>query len=70
MASTATILAAIDTAIEALLNGGASSYSINNRTVTKLDLGELLKQRRDLQNQVDRETNGIFRLAKMSRTSQ
>jgi flagellar basal body rod protein FlgF len=70
MASTATILAAIDTAIEALLNGGASSYSIGNRTVTKLDLGELLKQRRDLQNQVDRETNGIFRLAKISRTSQ
>ena len=70
MASTATLLAAIDTAIEALLNGGASSYSIGNRTVTKLDLGELLKQRRDLQNQVDRETNGIFRLAKMSRTSQ
>lgn len=69
MATSASLLAQIDTAIEALLTGGASSYSIGARTVTKIDLGELFEQRRMLQKVVDRETSGMFRLAKMQRPS-
>jgi hypothetical protein len=71
MATPATLLAQIDTAIEALLTGGASSYSIGSRTVTALDLGTLFEQRRMLQSEVDRESGGgMFRLAKFQRTSQ
>jgi hypothetical protein len=70
MATPATLLAQIDTAIEALLVGGASSYSIGSRTVTALDLSTLLEQRRLLQSEVDRESGGgMFRLAKFQRTS-
>lgn len=69
MATTASLLAQIESAIEALLTGGASSYSIGSRTVTKLDLGELFEQRRMLQAEVARESGGLFRLAKMQRTS-
>lgn len=68
MATPATLLAQIDAAIEALLTGGASSYSIGSRTVTALDLSTLLEQRRLLQSEVDRESGGgMFRLAKMQR---
>lgn len=72
MASASTLLAQIDSAIEALLTGGASSYSIGSRTVTALDLNTLFEQRNMLQLQVDRESGGggIFRLAKFQRTSQ
>ena len=70
MATPASLLAQIDAAIEALLTGGASSYSIGSRTVTALDLDTLLSQRRSLQAEVDRESGGgMFRLAKMQRTS-
>ncbi len=69
MASPASLLALIDAAIEALLTGGASSYSIGSRTVTKLDLGKLLEERRILQTEVDRAASGLLRLAKMRRTS-
>ena len=70
MATPATLLAQIDEAIEALLTGGASSYSIGTRTVTALDLATLLEQRRLLQTEVDRESGGgMFRLAKFQRTS-
>lgn len=71
MASASTLLAQIDSAIEALLTGGASSYSIGSRTVTALDLATLMEQRNILQAQVDRESGGgIFRLAKFQRASQ
>jgi hypothetical protein len=71
MATPASLLAQIDAAIEALLTGGASSYSIGSRTVTALDLNTLFGQRNVLQAQVDRESGGgMFRLAKMQRTSQ
>lgn len=70
MASASSLLSQIDAAIEALLTGGASSYSIGSRTVTALDLNTLFEQRNMLQQQVDRESTGIFRLAKMQRTSQ
>jgi hypothetical protein len=70
MATPASLLAQIDAAIEALLTGGASSYSIGSRTVTALDLNTLFQQRNMLQTQVDRESGGgMFRLAKMQRTS-
>ena len=65
MASAATLLAQIDAAIETLLTGGASSYSIGNRSVTKLDLAALFAERRQLQREADREANGTFRLAKL-----
>lgn len=69
MATPAQLLSQIEAAIEALLTGGASSYSIGNRSVTKLDLKELFEQRRMLQAEVDRESTGMFKLAKMQRTS-
>jgi hypothetical protein len=70
MASAASLLAQIDAAIEALLTGGASSYSIGSRNVTKLDLDKLFQERRMLQLEVQREVgSGGFRLAKFGRTS-
>lgn len=70
MASPSSLLAQIDAAIEALLTGGASSYSIGARSVTKLDLADLFAQRRMLQAEVAREsTGGMFRLAKLQRPS-
>lgn len=70
MATPASLLAAVESAIEALLTGGASSYSIGNRSVTKLDLEDLFRERRILQAEVERDGGGgAFRLAKMQRTS-
>jgi hypothetical protein len=69
MATTASLLAQIETAIEALLTGGASSYSIGARSVTKLDLSQLFEERRILRQEVDRESSGSFRLAKIQRPS-
>lgn len=64
----ATLLASIEAAITALLTGGASSYSIGNRSVTKLDLDSLLKERRLLLMEVQRDNgSGAFSLAKMGR---
>lgn len=60
----------IDAAIEALLTGGASSYSIGARSVTKLDLAQLMEERRILQQAVERENGGgIFRKAAIRRPS-
>jgi hypothetical protein len=56
MASAASLLALIDAAIEALLTGGASQYSIGSRTVTKLDLAALMAERNKLLHQVQRES--------------
>lgn len=68
MASAAQLLTQIDAAIEALLTGGASSYSIGSRSVTKLDLATLFEERRILQSEANRDSGGgIFRLAKMQR---
>lgn len=69
MATPQTLLTQIDTAIEALLTGGHTQYSIGSRSVTKLDLPTLFNERRMLQSEVARSTKGIFRLAKMARTS-
>lgn len=71
MASAATLLAQVDAAIEALLTGQHSSYSIGSRSVTRLDLAQLFEERRILQSEVERESGGgAFRLAKFQRTSQ
>jgi hypothetical protein len=68
MASAASLLSLIDAAIEALLTGGASSYSIGSRSVTKLDLNTLFEERRILEMQVARESgSGAFSLAKLGR---
>ena len=68
MASSASLLALIDGAIEALLTGQHSSYSIGARTVTRLDLSQLMEERRILQQAVERETGGgIFRKAALRR---
>lgn len=69
MANAQTLLAQINTAIEALLTGGHTQYSIGSRSVTKLDLPTLFNERRMLQAEVSRETKGMVRLAKFSRTS-
>jgi hypothetical protein len=62
------LLTQIEAAIEALLTGGASSYSIGNRSVTKLDLKSLFEERRMLQTEVQRSSgSGVFSLAKMGR---
>jgi hypothetical protein len=62
-------LALIDAALIALYTGGASSYSIGARSVTKLDGKWLTERKVFLQNQLDRQTSGMFRLAKFQRTS-
>jgi hypothetical protein len=69
MASAASLLAQIDAAIEALLTGGASAYSIGSRSVTSLDLPTLFEQRRMLQMEADRESGSgsMFRIAKLQR---
>jgi hypothetical protein len=72
MATATSLLAQIDAAIEALLTGGASSYSIGSRSVTSLDLPTLFEQRRMLQMEADRESGSgsMFRVAKMQRARQ
>tara|TARA_R100001198_G_C5220417_1_gene202762 strand:+ start:1033 stop:1245 length:213 start_codon:yes stop_codon:yes gene_type:complete len=69
MATPQQLLDQIETAIEALLTGGHTQYSIGSRSVTKLDLPTLFSERRLLQAEVSRASNGMVRLAKFSRTS-
>jgi hypothetical protein len=64
----ATLLAAIEAAINALLTGGASSYSIGSRNVTKLDLATLMQERRLLQREVQNASgSGAFSLGTVGR---
>ncbi len=63
------LLSQIESAIEALLTGGASSYSIGARTVTKLDLKSLFEERRLLLAEVNRAGGGAIRLARITRPS-
>ncbi len=68
MATPADLLAQIEAAIESMLVGGASSYSLGTRSVTKLDLKSLFEERRILQMEVQRSSgSGGFSLAKMGR---
>ena len=43
----------LQTAYVALLEGGAKSYTINDRQLTKLDLPDLLKQIEEAEKKVD-----------------
>jgi hypothetical protein len=63
------LLIQIETAIETLLTGGASSYSIGARTVTKLDLKSLLEERRLLLAEVNAANGSAMRYAKIMRPS-
>lgn len=68
MASAASLLAQVEAAIEALLTGGAQSYSIGSRNVTKLDLATLFDERRQLQHAAQRESgSGAVSLGRLSR---
>lgn len=63
-------LALIDAALTALYSGGASSYSIGSRSVTKLDGKWLTDRKVFLERQIRRATgSGSFSLAKMGRRS-
>ncbi len=63
------MLTAVEAAIQALLSGGHSSYSIEGRTVTRLDLPALFAERRELKRDVEWEAPGArFSLAKFGRT--
>ena len=67
MATTADQLASVQAAISAIESGGASSYSIGNRSVTKTDLKVLYDREASLISRLDRESGGTFRLAKIGR---
>lgn len=70
MATASSLLTLVDAAIEALVTGQHSSYSIGARTVTRLDLGDLFEQRRILQQAAEREqAGGVFRKAAIRRPS-
>ena len=69
MATYTSLLPQIDAAIEALLTGGAESYSIGARTVTKLDLDDLLKWRLQIAVLADRETSNVLRPARIQNIS-
>lgn len=63
----AALLSQIEAAIEALLTGGHTSYSIGSRSVTKLDLKSLFEERRMLLNEVQHSRGSSVRLAKLTR---
>jgi len=68
MASTAEQLASVQAAIASIENGGASSYSIGNRSVSKLNLKDLYEREQVLIQRLARESgSGAFSLAKMGR---
>lgn len=68
--SAAQHLELIDAAIQDVLAGRASSYSIGSRTVTKLDLSKLYEMRDKYAVYAQREAgSGAFSLAKMGKRS-
>lgn len=69
MATAASLLAKVDTAIEKILDGTADSYSIGARTYTALDIKDLFRMRQQLELQANRDANGAMRLAKIGRIS-
>jgi len=65
-----TLLDQVETAITALLTGQHSSYSIGSRSVSKLDLDQLFKERAILQKEVNRTSgSATFRVAKFTPTT-
>jgi hypothetical protein len=69
MATYTQLLALYDTAIQNLLTGEHESYSIGNRTVTRLDLADLQEQRNNIAIFAARESGGSVRVAKMQRVT-
>ena len=68
MASTADQLASVQAAIAAIESGGVESYSITNRSATKLKLNDLYERETVLLSRLARESgSGGFSLAKMGR---
>lgn len=58
----------VQNAIQALLYGGHSSYSIGGRSVSKLDLNTLFQREDVLLKRVNRSSSGgIFALGRMAR---
>lgn len=66
--STASLIALLDSAIEALLTG-AEEYSIGSRRVKRTDLATLMQERRVLLNEQNRSEGGggMFRLGAIAR---
>ena len=58
--------AQVSAAIEAIVTGQASSYTIGNRSVTKLNLKELFELQRQLEAKEQRATRRVT-LAKIRR---
>jgi hypothetical protein len=69
MATYAQLLSAYDTAILNLLSGEHESYSIGNRTVTRLDLSDLQEQRDRIAFMANREAGSAVHVAKMQRVT-
>lgn len=64
-------LSLVQDAIQALLYGGHSSYSIGGRSVSKLDLNALFAREDILLKRVARESGGgMFRLAKLTKPNE
>ena len=57
----------IESQVAAIVDGGASSYAIGSRSVTKLDPVKLYKLAQEIAFDNDRQLNGAFRLAKIGR---
>lgn len=53
-------LALIDEAIRAILSGGVASYSINGRSLTKLDYRMLVQRKAELEAQIAQQAGGMF----------
>lgn len=69
MATYAQLLTAYDTAILNLLSGEHESYSIGNRTVTRLDLVDLQEQRDKIAFLARRESGSACHVAKLQRVT-
>lgn len=65
--SAASLLAAVEEAIEKVLAGEHTSYSIDGRSVTRLDLDKLFQRRSDLQKELARSSSATFRLARFKK---
>jgi hypothetical protein len=64
MSSSATLLAQVESAITALLDGNVQSYKVDGQEYTLLDLAELRRMRTQLQREVStqarRKKRGMF----------
>jgi hypothetical protein len=58
-------LALLEAAYTSIITGGAQSYSINNRSITKLDIEWMTGRMEALRVIVDRQANGGVRVAQM-----